>query len=77
MLKDGLSKLPVSIGSVLLYNTLSGLRFFEALLSIKLIQTDFEHYANREIGVLENFRYPEFISKRQRNHMLQYTTIQS
>ena len=69
-LKDTLHKLPSHVGNVLLYNTLTGLRFSEGLLSIKLIQTDFEHYANKELGVLENFRYPEFISKRTKKSYL-------
>ncbi len=69
-LKDALSRLPISIGNVLLYNTSTGLRFSEALLSIKLIQKDFEHYANREIGMLENFRYPEFIRKKTKKSYL-------
>ena len=55
---------------MLLYNTLSGLRFSDSLLSIKLIQTDFEHYAIRDIGVLEDFRYPEFIRKRTKKSYL-------
>ena len=46
-LKDILKRLPVGLGSVLLYNTLSGLRFSEALLSIKLIQTDFDKLRQR------------------------------
>lgn len=61
-----------SIGNVFLYNTLTGLRFSEALLSIKLIQTEFEHYANREFEILENFRYPEFIRKKT---MKSYLTV--
>ena len=63
-LKHTLSKLPVHVGSVLPCNALTGLRFHEGLLSIKLIQTDFENYANEDLGVLENFRYPQFISKK-------------
>jgi hypothetical protein len=69
-LKHTLSKLPVGIGSVLLYNTLTGLRFHEGLLSIKLIQTDFDNYANEELGVLENFRYPQFTSKKTKKSYL-------
>jgi Archaeal phage integrase len=69
-LKDTLKRLPVSLGSVLLYNTLSGLRFSEALLSIKLIQTDLERYANKDLGMLENFRYPEFIRKKTKKSYL-------
>jgi hypothetical protein len=69
-LKDSLHRLPAPVGNVLLYATLSGLRFSEALLSIRLIQTDFGNYANEELGVLENFRYPEFISKRTKKSFL-------
>jgi hypothetical protein len=69
-LKDVLWKAPSCLGNVLLYTTLSGLRFSEALLSIKLIQTDFENYANEELGVLENFRHTEFISKKTKKSYL-------
>jgi Archaeal phage integrase len=69
-LKDALQRLPQPVGNVLLYNTLTGLRFQEGVLSINLIQTDLEHYANKELGVLENFRYPEFISKKTKKSFL-------
>jgi hypothetical protein len=69
-LKDALQKVPSYLGNVLLYNTLSGLRPTEALLSIRLIQTDFGNYVNEELGVLENFRYPEFISKKTKKAYL-------
>jgi hypothetical protein len=54
--KDALHKLPPQLGNVLLYNTLSGLRFSESLLSIRLIQTDFERYANKELGIFGKFQ---------------------
>ena len=63
-LKDVLSKLPPQVGNVLLHNAMTGTRPSENLLCIKLVQTDFDNYANEEIGVLENFRYTEFISKK-------------
>jgi hypothetical protein len=69
-LKQALQKLPTDIGNVLLYNTLTGLRFSEGVLSIHLVQTDLDHYANKELGMLENFRYPEFISKRTKKAYL-------
>jgi hypothetical protein len=69
-LKDTLQKVPSYLGNVLLYNTLSGLRPSEALLSIRLIQTDFEHYANEELGILENFRHPDFVSKKTKKAYL-------
>jgi hypothetical protein len=69
-LKTALTKLPAQIGNILLYNTLTGLRFSEGVLSIHLVQTDLDHYANKEIGMLENFKYPEFISKRTKKAYL-------
>ena len=52
-------------------------RFSEALLSIKFVQADFEHYANKEIGILRTLDILNLFERRQRSHMLQYTTIQS
>jgi hypothetical protein len=72
-LKDALQKLPVQTANILLYNTLTGLRPTEAILSIKLIQTDLEHYANPEMGILENFRYPDqFIRKNKKEYLTVY-----
>jgi hypothetical protein len=69
-LKDALMKLPAAVGNVLLYNTLTGLRFHEGLLSIRLVQTDLEHYANKEMGILENFRYPAlFLRKTKKSYL--------
>ena len=39
-------------------------------MSIHLIQTDLDHYANKEIGMLENFKYPEFVCKRSKKSYL-------
>ncbi len=69
-LKDALRKLPRQVGNVLLHNTLTGLRPSENILCIKLIQTDFDNYANEELGVLENFRYPEFFEKKTKKSYL-------
>jgi hypothetical protein len=69
-LKDALSKLPMQVRNVLLHNVLTGLRPSENLLCIKLVQTDFDYYANEDLGVLENFRYPEFISKKTKKAYL-------
>jgi hypothetical protein len=73
-LKDALSKLPPQIGNVLLYNVLVGLRSSEAILSIKLIKTDLENYANKETGMLENFRYAGFIRKTKKHTLLHTMT---
>ena len=51
-LKDAMKRLPLEVGNVLLHNILTGLRPSENLLCIKLVQTDFDNYANEEVGVL-------------------------
>jgi hypothetical protein len=61
-LKDALNKLPTQTGNVLLFNTLTGLRPSEAILSMRLIKTD-PQYFNKETCMLEHFRHPEFIRK--------------
>jgi hypothetical protein len=71
-LKDALQKLPVATGNILRYNVMTGLRPTEAILSIKLIQTDLEHYANPETGILEHFRYPHFIRKNKKTYLTVY-----
>jgi intergrase/recombinase len=71
-LKDALNRLPKEIGNILLYNTLTGLRPTEAILSIKLIQTNLEHYANKESGMLENFRHEGFIRKNKKSYLTAY-----
>jgi len=71
-LKDALKKLPTQTGNILVYNTLTGLRPTEAILSIRLIQTDLEHYANKETGMLENFRHEAFIRKNKKSYLTAY-----
>ncbi len=42
-------------------------------MSIKLIMTDFEHYANKEIGMSQNFKYPAlFIRKTKKAYLTVY-----
>ena len=75
-LKDTLNKVLPQVGNVLLYNTLTGLRPTESLLSIRLIQTDFDNYTNQELGILQNFKYPEFISKKtKKSYITVYDSI--
>lgn len=72
-LLDALRILPSQAGNVLLYNTLTGLRPSEAILSIKLIKTDPDRYINKETGMLENFRYPNlFIRKTKKSYLTAY-----
>jgi hypothetical protein len=58
-LKETCSKLPKSYSSVLLYDSMTGLRPDEACKSISLIHSDLEKYLNRENMMLEHFRYPQ------------------
>ncbi len=69
-LRDTLNKLPKHIGNILLHNTLTGLRPSENLLCIKLVQMDYDNYINEDLGILENFRFPEFISKKTKKAYL-------
>jgi hypothetical protein len=63
-LTGAVSKLPADAASVLLYNTLTGLRPTEEVHSIQLIKSEPEKYLNKETGMLEHFQYPElFIRK--------------
>ena len=59
-----MKKLPQQVGNVLLHNVLTGLRPSENLLCIRLVHTDYDDYVNEELGILENFRYPEFINRK-------------
>jgi hypothetical protein len=68
-LKDALNKLPTQTGNVLLFNTLTGLRPSESILSIKLIKTD-PQYANKETRMLEHFRHPDkFLRKTKKAYL--------
>jgi hypothetical protein len=63
-IKDACSKLPKSHGNILIYCTLTGLRPSEACQSIALIHSDLDNYLNKELMVLEHYKYPQlFIRK--------------
>jgi intergrase/recombinase len=46
-----------------MFNTLTGLRPSEAFLSIELIQSSLETYLNQETGIVEHFKFPEFMRR--------------
>ena len=71
-LKDTLKKLPQLVGNILLHNVLTGLRPSENLFCIRLVHMDYDDYVNEELGILENFRYPEFINRKTKRS---YITI--
>jgi hypothetical protein len=57
-LQDAMSRLPREAANVLVFNTLTGLRPTETVLSIQLIKSEPEKYINKETGMLEHFRSP-------------------
>jgi intergrase/recombinase len=69
-LKQTLNRLPTPVGNILLHNTLTGVRPSENLLCIKLVQTDYDNYANEELGILQHFRYSEFVCKKTKKAYL-------
>jgi hypothetical protein len=72
-LDNARSKLPRDAAKVLLFNTLTGLRPTEAVLSIQLIKSEQEKYINKETGILEHFRYPDlFIRKTKKAYITAY-----
>jgi hypothetical protein len=70
-----LQRLPRQVGNVLLHNTLTGLRPSENILCIKLIHTDFENYANEELGYWRILDILDLLRKRQRSHTSLFTMI--
>jgi hypothetical protein len=75
-LKDAMSKLPTHAANVLLFNTLTGLRPTEAVISIQLIKSKSEKYVNEETEMLEHFRYPElFIRKTKKAYITAFNDV--
>jgi len=69
-LMNAMTKLPKDAANVLVFNTLTGLRPTEAVLSIQLIKKEPEKYINKETGMLEHFRYPDlFIRKTKKAYI--------
>ena len=66
-LKQAYNSLPEGYGSVLLFNTLTGLRPTEACESIRIIESNVDEYLNKDNIVLEHFRYPKLFIRRTKN----------
>lgn len=58
-LKNTIAQIPKSYASILIYNTLTGLRPTEACQSIALIQSDLHEYLKHDKMILEHYKYPE------------------
>jgi Archaeal phage integrase len=75
-LDNATSKLPIDAANVLMFNTLTGLRPTEAVLSIQLIKSEQQKYINRETGMLEHFRYPDiFIRKTKKAYITAFNDV--
>ncbi len=57
-LKEALDKLPKEYGSILLFNTLTGLRPEEAQKSLYLIKTKKNEYIDHDRGILKHYQFP-------------------
>jgi hypothetical protein len=68
-LRDTCSKLPQRYASVLVFNTLTGLRPSEAYMSIGLIHNNMENYLNDDRKILEHFRFPHFIRRTKKAYI--------
>ena len=75
-LRNAITKLPKDAANVLVFNTLTGLRPTEAVLSIQLIKNEPEKYVNKETGMLEHFRYPHlFIRKTKKAYITAFNEV--
>lgn len=75
-LKNATTKLPTDTAKVLLFNTLTGLRPTEAVLSINLIKSEQKKYINKETGMLVHFRYLElFIRKTKKAYITAFNEV--
>jgi hypothetical protein len=75
-LKDTVSKMPTSCGNILLYNTLTGLRPEEACKSLSLIHEDLDDYVNKQLYILEHYKYPEIFIRRTKKAFISIITNQ-
>src|SRR5215203_1162798 len=75
-LMNAITKLPKDAANVLVFNTLTGLRPTEAVLSIQLIKKEPAKYVNKETGMLEHFRYPHlFIRKTKKAYITAFDDV--
>ncbi|WP_148687499.1 integrase [Candidatus Nitrosocosmicus hydrocola] len=57
-IRTSISELPIEVGKIILFNTLTGLRPDEAQKAIYLIKTNGNVYVNKEKGLLLHYLYP-------------------
>lgn len=71
-LKEVVSKLPMDYGTVLVFNALTGLRVHEGINATRLLldldeQNKVDAYLNKELWMLEHFRYPKLFLRKCKN----------
>jgi len=60
-LKDVVKVLPKKYATAVIFTALTGLRASESCLSCKLIVEDLENYLDKELMMLQHFKYPKFL----------------
>jgi hypothetical protein len=78
-LKEAISGLPVEYGTVLVFNALTGLRVHEGMDACKLLsdldsQHKLDSYLNKELWMLEHFRFPQTFLRRCKNAYISLIT---
>ncbi|WP_458746031.1 integrase [Candidatus Nitrosocosmicus sp. T] len=57
-IRSSILELPIEVGKIILFNTLTGLRPEEAQKAIYLIKTKGDEYVNKDKGLLLHYQYP-------------------
>jgi len=78
-LKEAVSKLPKQYATVLVFNALTGLRVHEGINACKLLtdlneKNKLDTYLNRELLMLEHFRFPQLFLRRCKNAYISLVT---
>jgi intergrase/recombinase len=78
-LKQVIQKLPKEYSTVLVFDALTGLRPSEATISCKLIselseQDKLDRYYDRELMMLQHFRFPELFLRKSKNAYISFVT---
>jgi intergrase/recombinase len=74
--KAAAAVLPTERANILFFDTLTGLRPAEAIMSIHLIHTELDNYLNPERMVLEHFRYQDIFIRHTKNAFISVLTLQ-
>jgi Archaeal phage integrase len=68
--KKAILVLPADSGSLIIFNTLTGLRPTESIDSLKLLNQDYSNYLNNQTMLLEHYKYPiQFIRRTKKAYI--------